>query len=74
MTSIPNFDCWLNGMKQMIIEVARVDRYTIVAIFLFLSNIFLNCFFGPHKNIEENKDMMLPIAVERVEESVRGTF
>ena len=36
-----------------------------VAIFLFLSNIFLNCFFGPHRNIDENKDMMLPIAVKR---------
>lgn len=49
-----------NLMKQMMIDDKRVTRKIIVTTFLVSSNMFLNCFFGPHKNMEEKREMRLP--------------
>ena len=49
------------GTKQMIRVKTRQVKYVIVVHFRLSSNMFLNCLFGPTKNIDELSAKILPM-------------
>jgi len=51
----------ISGITQNINVIKRLERYIIVVHRRFSWNIFLNCRFGPQRNVEDNKARMFPV-------------